>query len=128
MLSRHTPVATLPAKDLTTARSFYEEKLGLTASRDDMGGVTYTAGSGQLFVYESDYAGTNQATAVSFDVSIAEFDDEVAELRANGVEFLTFEADGMEWEDGVATIGGRARSVWFTDPDGNILNISTGEL
>jgi catechol 2,3-dioxygenase-like lactoylglutathione lyase family enzyme len=93
-----------------------------------MGGVSYTSGSGQLFVYESDYAGTNQATAVSFDVPTAEFDDEVAELRANGIDFLTFEADGMEWEDGVATIGGRARSVWFTDPDGNILNISSGEL
>jgi catechol 2,3-dioxygenase-like lactoylglutathione lyase family enzyme len=128
MLSRHTPVATLPAKDLTRARNFYEEKLGLTASRDDMGGVSYTSGSGQLFVYESDYAGTNQATAVSFDVPTAEFDDEVAELRANGVDFLTFEADGMEWKDGVATIGGRARSVWFTDPDGNILNISSDEL
>jgi catechol 2,3-dioxygenase-like lactoylglutathione lyase family enzyme len=128
MLSRHTPVATLPAKDLAKARSFYEGKLGLSATRDDMGGVSYTSGSGQLFVYQSAFAGTNQATAVSFDVPTAEFDDEVAELRANGIEFLTFEAEGMEWNDGVATVGGQARSVWFTDPDGNILNISTGEL
>ena len=128
MLSRHTPVATLPAKDLTTARSFYEEKLGLTATRDDMGGVTYTSGSGQLFVYESAYAGTNRATAVSFDVPAADFDGEVAELRAKGIEFLTFEGEGMEWDDGVATIGGQAKSVWFTDPDGNILNLSAGEL
>jgi catechol 2,3-dioxygenase-like lactoylglutathione lyase family enzyme len=128
MLSRHTPVATLPAKDLTKARGFYEDILGLSASRDDMGGVAYSSGSGQLFVYPSAFAGTNQATAVSFDVPTAEFDDEVAELRSKGVEFLTFEADGLEWNDGVATIGGRARSVWFADPDGNILNISSDEL
>ena len=128
MLSRHTPVATLPAKDLARARGFYEETLGLSAARDDVGGVTYTSGSGQLFVYESAFAGTNQATAVSFDVPAADFDDEVAELRSKGIEFLTFDAEGLDWNDGVATIGGRARSVWFTDPDGNILNISTDEL
>jgi len=129
MLSRHTPVATLPAKDLARARGFYEDTLGFSVSRDDMGGgVTYTSGSGQLFVYETAFAGTNQATAVSFDVPSADFDDEVAELRANGIEFLTFEADEMEWNDGVATIAGMARSVWFTDPDGNILNISSEEL
>jgi catechol 2,3-dioxygenase-like lactoylglutathione lyase family enzyme len=92
------------------------------------GGLTYTCGGGQLFVYESAFAGTNQATAVSFDVPTAAFDDEIAELRAKGIEFLTFEGEGMEWNDGVATIAGTARSVWFTDPDGNILNISTGEL
>jgi len=129
MLSRHTPVATLPAKDLAKARGFYEETLGLSVARDDMGGgVTYTCGSGQLFVYESAYAGTNQATAVSFDVPSAEFDNEVSELRSKGIEFLTFEGEGMEWNDGVASIGGVARSVWFTDPDGNILNLSTDEL
>ncbi len=129
MLSRHTPVATLPAKDLGQARSFYEETLGLAVARDDLGGgVTYTCGDGQLFVYESAYAGTNRATAVSFDVPSAEFDSEVAELRSKGIEFLTFEGEGMEWDDGVATIGGQARSVWFTDPDGNILNISAEEL
>jgi catechol 2,3-dioxygenase-like lactoylglutathione lyase family enzyme len=129
MLSRHTPVPTLPAKDLSAARGFYEGTLGLPASREDMeGGVTYLCGGGQLFVYESTFAGTNQATAVSFDVPNTEFDDEVAELRGKGIEFVTFAADGLEWNDGVATIGGRARSVWFTDPDGNILNISTDEL
>ena len=129
MLSRHTPVATLPAKDLGAARGFYEGTLGLPASRDDVGGgVTYVCGGGQLFVYESAFAGTNQATAVSFDVPTADFDDEVAELRSKGIEFVTFDAEGLEWDNGVATIGGRARSVWFTDPDGNILNISTDEL
>jgi catechol 2,3-dioxygenase-like lactoylglutathione lyase family enzyme len=128
MLSSRTPVATLPAKDLAKARGFYEETLGLTAARDDLGGVIYTCGNGQLFVYESAYAGTNQATAVSFDVPTAEFDGEIAELRAKGIEFLTFEGEGIEWDDGVATIGGQAKSVWFTDPDGNILNLSAGEL
>ena len=128
MLSQYSPVATLPTKDLAKARSFYEGTLGLTAQRDDMGGVYYTCGSGNVFVYESQYAGTNQATAVSFDVPSEAFQGEVDGLRAKGVDFMTFEADGMEWNDGVASMGESMRAVWFTDPDGNILNISTGEF
>jgi catechol 2,3-dioxygenase-like lactoylglutathione lyase family enzyme len=128
MLSNHTPIATLPASDLTKARSFYEDILGLTVQRESPGGVSYTAGSGNLFVYESAFAGTNQATAVTFDVPTSEFDTEVDALRGAGIEFLTFEMDGAEWTDGVASLGTEVRAVWFTDPDGNILNLSAGEM
>jgi catechol 2,3-dioxygenase-like lactoylglutathione lyase family enzyme len=128
MLSQYTPVATLPTADSSAARNFYEGTLGLTVERDGFGGIYYRCGDGALFVYESSYAGTNKATAVSFDVPTSAFQDEVDALRAKGVEFMTFEADGMEWTDGVAAMGESVRSVWFTDPDGNILNVSTGEF
>jgi catechol 2,3-dioxygenase-like lactoylglutathione lyase family enzyme len=127
MLSNYTPVATLPTSDLTKARSFYEDTLGLAVQHDMPDAVTYTCGSGNLFVYESAYAGTNKATSVTFDVPAAEFDAEVGDLRGKGIEFTTFETEGVEWHDGVASMGG-IRAVWFTDPDGNILNYSTGEL
>jgi catechol 2,3-dioxygenase-like lactoylglutathione lyase family enzyme len=128
MLSQYTPVATLPTSNMSVARNFYESTLGLTVDRDDMGGVSYRCGDGAVFVYESPYSGTNQATAVSFDVPISEFQAEVDSLRAKGLEFMTFEADGMEWTDGVATMGESVKSVWFTDPDGNIINVSCGEF
>ena len=128
MLSSYTPVATLPVSDMTKARGFYQDTLGLSVDSDMPGGVTYTCGSGKLFVYESAYSGTNKATAASFDVPTSDFDSEVDELRGKGVEFMTFEAEGMEWNDGVATMGGEVKAVWFTDPDGNILNISAGEM
>ncbi len=129
MLSQYNPVATLPTADMARARSFYEGTLGLSMDRDILGGgVTYRCGDGSVFVYESSYAGTNQATAVSFDVPSSAFQDEVDQLRAKGVEFLTFEGEGMEWNDGVATMGESMKAVWFTDPDGNILNLSTGEM
>ena len=96
-------------------------------SNDLTGAVTYSCGGGNLFVYESAYAGTNKATSVTFDVPAAEFDAEVAELRDKGIEFATFETEGVEWNDGVASMGGM-RAVWFTDPDGNILNYSAGEI
>lgn len=75
-------------------------------------------------MYPSAYAGTNQATALSFGVPDDGFDAEVADLRARGVRFDTFEAEGIEWADGVASAPGM-RAVWFTDPDGNILNVET---
>ena len=127
MLASYTPVATLPVSDQTRARSFYEDTLGLSVDQDTPGGVSYTCGSGTLFVYESAYAGTNKGTAVSFDVPVSDFDSEVAELRAKGVEFMTFEMEGSEWSNGVATMG-EMKAVWFTDPDGNILNIAAGEM
>ena len=40
---------------------------------------------------------------------------------------MTFEIEGFEWSDGVASMG-EVRAVWFTDLDGNILNISVDEM
>jgi catechol 2,3-dioxygenase-like lactoylglutathione lyase family enzyme len=134
MLSSYNPVATLPTSDLSKAKAFYQDTVGLTVSREGPEGVTYNCGSGSVFLYESSYAGTNKATALSFDVPEDQFDAEVEALRGKGVEFSTFELEGMTWSDGVATGGGgdtgypEMKSVWFSDPDGNILNVSTGEF
>ena len=128
MLSELSPIATLPTADLARARGYYEETLGLKPQRDGMGGVSYECGNGTVFVYESEYAGTNKATAVTFEVPMSSFDNEVGALRDKGVSFLTFDAEGVEWNDGVASMGDAMKAVWFTDPDGNILNISAGEM
>jgi catechol 2,3-dioxygenase-like lactoylglutathione lyase family enzyme len=128
MLSQHTAVATLPTKDLPKARSFYEDTLGLTPERESVAGVSYKCGGGMVFVYQSEYAGTNKATAVSFDVPTSAFDDEIGALREKGVSFMTFEAEGLDWNDGVASMGEEMKSVWLTDPDGNIINVSAGEM
>ena len=124
MLSEFTPVPTLAVRDLEKARTFYEDVLGLTQVGDAPDGVMYRAGSSQILVYPSAYAGTNKATAVSFEVPGGQFDDEVAALRAHGLTFQTFELPGASWVDGVATSDGM-KAVWFADPDGNILNLET---
>jgi catechol 2,3-dioxygenase-like lactoylglutathione lyase family enzyme len=126
MLSQFTPATTLPTANLPKARTFYEDTLGLKLEREGMGGLYYAAGAGRVFVYESQYAGTNKATAMTFDVPPADFDAEVERLRAKGVTFQTFDLEGVEWNDGIAAMGETVKSVWFSDPDGNILNVSTG--
>lgn len=123
MLADYTPIPTLAVADLEKARAFYEGVLRLTPRDDVPEGVLYPAGAGAFLVYPSQFAGTNKATALSFQVPAAEFDAEVAALRAQEVTFLTFDLPDGTWDDGVASFGGQGKAAWFADPDGNILNI-----
>jgi catechol 2,3-dioxygenase-like lactoylglutathione lyase family enzyme len=123
MLSDHTPTAVLAVQDLARARAFYEGVLQFSG-QEQMEGIAYRAGDAGFFVYPSQFAGTNQATVMTFEVDGGAFDEEVARLRAAGIDFDTFEGLGIEWADGVAVAEGM-RAVWFRDPDGNVLNIST---
>ncbi|GAA4387265.1 VOC family protein [Ornithinibacter aureus] len=125
MLGDHDSIAVIAVNDLDRARTFYEGVLGLTSPRDVPEGVVYTAGSTVFLVYPSSFAGTNRATAMSFQIAPDEFDAEVQTLRKRGVTFTTFEAEGLAWADGVASYGG-FKSAWFEDPDGNVLNVETG--
>lgn len=125
MLSDHPANAVLAVRDLDRARRFYEDTLGFSPT-EAMEGVRYRAGGVELFVYPSAYAGTNKATAVTFAVPQAAFDDEIADLRRRGITFETYDLEGMTWRDGVAEADGM-RTAWFTDPDGNILNVVTDE-
>ena len=119
--------ATLAVSDLQRARGFYEEKLGLTV-QVDMGGdgadgaVIYGAGGDTtLFVYTSQYAGTNQATAATWEV--ADIDATVDELASKGIEFERYPEMAEVDERGIHEIGGGGRGVWFKDPDGNIISV-----
>ena len=124
MLSDHAPMPTLATADPGRSRDFYEGVLGFPPGEARADGVVYTCGGGSFFVYQSSFAGTNKATALSFDLPEG-FDDEVRRLRDAGVVFETFEAPSIEWQDGVATVGG-GRAAWFSDPDGNIINVQSG--
>jgi len=64
------PIQTvLPASDIERARSWYSEKLGLEpVSTNPFGDLRYEAGGARFLVYQSDLAGTNQATAAGFDL------------------------------------------------------------
>ena len=128
MLGDHNPIPTLAVKDVQKARDFYEGVLGLSPSGEPPEGVVYRAGNSMFLVYPSAYAGTNKATAMSFQVPADEFDEEVAALRERDITFQTFDAEGVTWDNGVATAGDAFRGVWFEDPDGNILNVETDSV
>lgn len=124
MLRDCTPMPTLATSDLGRARAFYEGTLGFVADEDVPEGVAYAAGSTRFLVYPSAFAGSNKATSMGFQVDAGSFDTEIADLQARGVQFDTFEAPGLTWQDGVGHFDGM-RAVWFHDPDGNILAVET---
>ena len=126
MLGQHNVVPTVAVTDLVKAREFYEGTLGLNVFMNEgEWGIVYNAGTCNLLVYLSEFAGTNKATYFSFDVPADAFDNEVAILRSQGIKFDTFDLDDSgTWEDGVATTD-NMKGVWFKDPDGNVLNVTT---
>lgn len=114
-------VPTIPTKDLARSRKFYEETLGLPVEVDDEKmGVWYRSGSGIVYLYESEFAGTAKHTIVSLESD--HIDEDIQELREHGVRFETYDLPGVEWEGDVATME-NIKGVWFKDPSGNILGL-----
>lgn len=122
MLGDKSAAAVLAVKDIETAKKFYENTLGLTkAGQETPGGVLYKSGGSTIFIYPSEFAGTNQATALTWAVG-RDFGAIVADLKDKSVTFEQYDIPGMTREGDVHKMGDM-KSVWFKDPDGNILNI-----
>lgn len=118
-------IANVAVKNLSAARKFYEDTLGLTQvdmQADQV--IVYKSGNSALNVYVSPYAGTNQATAVSW--AVEDIDGVVHALKAKGVAFEHYNMPGLTREGDVYVADGM-KVAWFKDPDGNILNVYSGE-
>jgi len=121
MLGKRNAVANLAVKDLDRARKFYTGTLGLEQvdnEGDEL--VVLKSGDTMLNVYRSDYAGTNEATAVTWEVD--DIDAEVETLKSKGIFFEHYDMPGLALE-GDVHVGEGMKIAWFKDPDGNILNI-----
>lgn len=125
MLGNIDAVANLAVKDMTVARRFYEDTLGL-AQVDSEGDevAVYRSGNARVQVYRSSFAGTNQATAVSWQVG-ADIERLVAALKAKGVRFEHYDMPDTRLEGDLHVADGM-KMAWFKDPDGNILHLIGG--
>lgn len=120
MLGNHDVIATVAVHDLGRAKEFYEGKLGLEPTPDqEPGSLSYVGGKAALFVYESQYAGTNQATAVTWNVGKG-VEQLVKDLAAKGVVFEHYDNLPNTKIEGDLHVAGRMKLAWFKDPDGNI--------
>jgi predicted enzyme related to lactoylglutathione lyase len=121
MLSTAPIRAYIPVSDVSRARKFYEEKLGLKPKQEFAGGVIYECGGYEVFMYPTPNAGTSKASQAFWQVTDVE--TEVADLKARGVKFEEYDLPGMRMENSIAT-GGGAKTAWFKDTEGNILAVS----
>ena len=125
MLGDKPAAANLAVKNLAAARKFYEGTLGLRAvGTEGEHLVAYRSGTSTVLVYESQYAGTNKATAVTWTVG-PDVESVARALKAKGVRFEHYDMPGLKLQ-GDVHVGDGMKVAWFKDPDGNILSIVSG--
>jgi catechol 2,3-dioxygenase-like lactoylglutathione lyase family enzyme len=128
VLERATVAVRLPAQNLERARAFYAEKLGLEPTEQRPGGLRYQLAGGEFALFESDGQPSGEHTQIAFEVD--DIDAVVADLRARGVVFESYQLPGLTTVDGVAELAGNypskgsaERGAWFRDSEGNLLGI-----
>lgn len=122
MLGDKNLTVNIAAKDLSIAKKFYEEILGLKqVGSEGLRSILLRSGTTDLLIYQSQYAGTNQATAVTWYVG-ENIEDIVQTLKSKIVTFEHYSRQNVTIE-GDIHIDGKMKLAWFRDPDGNILSI-----
>ena len=127
MLTSGTVTANIPAADIDRARAFYADTLGLTPVTEVPEGamLIYRTDGGTTFsVYQTEYAGQAGHTIAQWHVD--DVQSEVKALKDKGVTFETYDMPGVEWNDGIANMGGMGYAAWFKDSEGNTLCIDSG--
>jgi predicted enzyme related to lactoylglutathione lyase len=114
-------IATLPAKDLERAKSFYADKLNLKPTEETPAGITYRLTNGAFLLFESTGAPSGDHTQLGIEVD--DLEAAVEELRGRGVVFEEYDFPGFKTVNGIAEIEGE-RGAWFKDSEGNLLAVS----
>ena len=124
MLNDKDASANIAVKNLEVSKKFYEDTLGLTqvgAEGEEL--LVFKSGNTTIYVYQSQNAGTNQATTLTWVVG-EDIEDIIRELKTKGVTFEHYDMPDMTREGDVHVFGDM-KVAWFKDPDGNILNITS---
>lgn len=126
MLGNKQALVTIPVKDIDRAKQFYANTLGLApAESREQGTAAFKNGSSEILMYESTFAGTNQATTTTWIVG-SDVDRIARGLKAKGVAFEHYDfLEGMKLEGDVYS-SDSMKVAWFKDPDGNIHALVSG--
>ena len=121
MLSQSKIVAFVATSKPESAKSFYEQTLGLRLIADDPFAIVFDANGITLRVQKVQAHTPPGYTVLGWDV--ADIHSEIKELTEREVRFERYE--GLEQdESGVWTSPSGAKVAWFKDPDGNVLSLT----
>jgi catechol 2,3-dioxygenase-like lactoylglutathione lyase family enzyme len=123
MLGDRDVTTMVAVNDADEAAKFYEHVLGLTRLDSSPTVLRYRSGASTLVVYESQTAGTNQATTAVWTVD--DLEGTVAELKARGVPFEHYDMQGLSRDDDIHD-NGVFKTAWFKDPTGNVFEVNEG--
>jgi catechol-2,3-dioxygenase len=126
LLGEEDTAANIAVKTLETAKKFYEDILGLKVIwTQDQEVIVFKSGNSTINVYRSQYAGTNQATAITWNVG-DDIEEIVQHLKAKGVIFEHYDNIQGVTRKGDIHVTGNMKADWFKDLDGNIPGIASG--
>ena len=112
--------------DVTTAKKFYGEVLGLRVSEQNGMLNLHLAGGGEVLAYPKDDHTPASFTILNFPVE--DIDSAVEELNRRGIEMIRYEGFHQD-SKGIARSDGENGPdiAWFTDPAGNVLSVLQGK-
>ncbi len=114
-------MAFIPVSDLTLARSFYEEILGLQVTDENPFAVSLNSGGTMLRLTQVDHHRPQPFTIAGWEVQ--DIDLAVDALVDQGITFTRYE--GMEQDNrAIWTTPSGDRVAWFKDLDGNTLSLT----
>jgi predicted enzyme related to lactoylglutathione lyase len=113
-------------KDITKAKKFYGQTLGLKIS-DEMGGLhLHLAGGNKIFVYGKPNHVPATFTVLNFLVNNVE--KAVDGLSKKGVKFEIYNQGQLKTnKKGITTDSRGPKIAWFKDPAGNFLSVIEGK-
>lgn len=107
--------------DVTTARAFYGETLGLEVAEENGMLTLDLASGGRVLVYpKPDHA---PATFTVLNFPVPDIEAAVDWLSERGVRFERYEGTDLETDPRGIFRGGGPLIAWFTDPAGNVLSV-----
>lgn len=112
------------SNDIGAARDFYGTVLGLDLE-ENMGGLGFTIGGQQVFIYPKD--DHQPASFTVLNLVVDSIDAAIDELTAKGVVFERYDSMPAP-QDEKGVLRGKAAGMgpdiaWFKDPAGNILAV-----
>jgi len=126
MINHSKVFSSFSVDDLTKAKDFYSDALGLEVRESEMGAMElHLAGGTNIFIYPKSNHIPATFTVLNFYVSDVE--KEVAELKKAGVVFERYDEKDFKTDENNIFNGIGPKIAWFRDPAGNILSVIEGQ-
>lgn len=109
--------------DITKAKNFYHGILGLDV-KETMGGMVLQLHISEgipIMLYEKPNHEPATFTVLNFPVQ--DIEKAVANLKAKGVTFESYDFKDLKTDDDNISRGDGPKIAWFKDPAGNILSV-----
>jgi predicted enzyme related to lactoylglutathione lyase len=123
MFKKTKAFSSFSVNDLQKAKDFYNGKLGIDVSENEMGIITLHLGSGNdLIIYPK--PNHEPATFTVLNFAVDDVEKAVDELTSLGIIFEQYGELIKTDKKGILRGDGRGPDIaWFKDPAGNILSV-----